>query len=131
MADLNFSPDSIDNLIKILQNNTSSDISNNSQTKNSSTSSVDFNEIFKTFSSNVSEDNSSSQGTSNIDLETIMKMKSIMDSLNNSNNNDANLLYSLKPYLRKSRQAKLDQYINILKISQVSKIFKNEKGDLK
>ena len=51
-----------------------------------------------------------------------------ISSNNTSNDQDSKLLYSLKPYLRKSRQAKLDQYINILKISQVSKLFK--KGDV-
>ena len=58
-----------------------------------------------------------------------MKIKNIMDSFNKNDNKDANLLYSLKPYLRKSRQDKIDQYINILRISQVSKLLKNDKGD--
>ena len=55
-------------------------------------------------------------------------MKSIMETLNAANDQDSKLLYSLKPYLRKSRQAKLDQYINLLKISQISKLF-SQKGD--
>lgn len=54
-----------------------------------------------------------------------------MDSLNSADNKDTNLLYSLKPYLRKSRQEKIDQYINLLKISQISKLFKSDKGDYK
>ena len=66
-------------------------------------------------------DNSDKTVNQNVEKETIM------ETFNNSDNQDSKLLYSLKPYLRKSRQAKLDQYINILKISQVSKFF-NKKG---
>ena len=114
MADnINLSPDMIENLVNMLKNNnteTNSDSETASSTSNCNSSSN---------SSNSS--NSSSLG--NLDFETIMKMKSIMETFNNSNDQDSNLLYSLKPYLRKSRQAKLDQYINILKISQVSKLF--------
>ena len=37
---------------------------------------------------------------SNIDINTIMKMKTIMDKMNNSSDSRSNLLQSLKPYLR-------------------------------
>lgn len=105
MADnLNISPDMIDNLVSMLKN---SGINNDSVIQN---------------------DTDSNNSSSNVDFDTIMKIKSIMDNLNNSNDQDSKLLYSLKPYLRKSRQAKLDQYINILKISQVSKLL-NKRGD--
>lgn len=110
MADnINISPEMIDNLMNILKNNNS-----DTNHKNSDTNS-----------------NKETNPFENVDIETIIKFKNIMDSLNNRNDPDSNLLYSLKPYLRKSRQDKLDQYINILKISQLSKLFKNEKGDIK
>ena len=109
MADnLNISPDMIDNLVNMLKNNGYTDNTLNQNTEK--------------------ETNSDGFNLNNIDVETIMKMKSIMETFNNSDNQDSKLLYSLKPYLRKSRQDKLDQYINILKISQVSKFF-NKKGD--
>lgn len=105
MADnLNISPDMIENLVNMLNN---SDNNENTHNANNSNNAVNF---------------------ANLDIETIMKIKSIMETLNTSNDQDSKLLYSLRPYLRKSRQAKLDQYINILKISQVSKLFK--KGDV-
>ena len=104
MADnVNISSEMIENLVNMLKNN------NTESDKKSDTSSND------TFN--------------NIDFDTIMKFKSIADTLNNKNDRDSNLLYSLKPYLRKGRQEKLDQYINILKISQLSKLFKNNSGD--
>lgn len=120
MADnINISPDMISNLVKMLKN---SNNDNDSTFQNNSSNRKD------TINTNNTNDFDDSNNTNNIDFETIMRIKSIMEKLNNSNNQDSTLLYSLKPYLRKSRQKKLDQYINILKISQVSKLF-NQKGD--
>lgn len=120
MADnINISPDMINNLVKMLKNNNND---NDSTFKNNSSNKKD------NINSNNINDFDDSNNTNNIDFETIMRIKSIMEELNNSNSQDSKLLYSLKPYLRKSRQKKLDQYINILKISQVSKLF-NQKGD--
>ena len=100
--EVNFTPDMIDNLINMLKNNSGSTNSTNNNEKNS---------------------NSSSGPFESMDFETIIKIKSIMEALNNKDDPDSNLLYSLKPYLRKSRQVKLDQYVNILKISKASKFF--------
>ena len=74
---------------------------------------------------------SSSSENSNIDFSTILKIKNIMESLNQSDDARSNLLYSLKPYLRESRQKKIDQYVNIFKFSGIAKLFRNEKGDSK
>lgn len=115
---INISPDMIDNLVNMLKNNNFS-----GQTDCASSQSVENPTAYQGKASNHSNTSNSS---TNIDFETIMKMKSIMDTLNNSNDQDSKLLYSLKPYLRKSRQAKLDQYINILKITQISKLFGSE-----
>lgn len=61
------------------------------------------------------------------DMETMMKITQIMKAMNsNENNAGTNLLYSLKPFLRESKQTKLSQYANILKISSViSELNKN------
>ncbi len=114
---LNISPDMINNLVNMLSNNPS--FQNYSNDKENSKESENLKNSNNTNATNTAN---------NIDFETIMKLKSVMDNMNNSNNQDSRLLYSLKPYLRKSRQEKLDQYINILKISHVSKLF-NQKGD--
>lgn len=63
---------------------------------------------------------------SNIDMNTIIKMKGIMENLNNSNDPRSNLLYSLKPYLREERKEKIDQYANLLNVAKIAEIFKNE-----
>lgn len=102
-SNLNITPEMIGNLASVLKNNSSSESSADSSDNNNSSS-------------------------SNIDFETILKIKSIMETLNKKNDPRSNLLYSLKPYLRESRQKKIDQYVNLFKITEVSNLFKNETG---
>ena len=62
----------------------------------------------------------------NFDFETIMKMKTIMDSFTSAQNSpEANLLMSLKPYLNNNRRQKLDQYMQFLNLSKVIEAFNN------
>ena len=80
--------------------------------------------------SNSQNSNSSDTDTSSIDFDTILKMKNIVDSMNKQKNDPrANLLKSLKPYLRETKQEKLDQYVNLLKVSQIAEVLKNDKKD--
>lgn len=65
----------------------------------------------------------------NIDFETILKMKTIIDSMNKKDDPRANLLYSLKPYLRESRKKQLDQYVNLLNMTKIADIMRNDKGE--
>lgn len=78
-----------------------------------------------------SNTDSGSNSFNNIDINTIMKMKSVMEKMNSSNDPRNNLLYSLKPYLRESKQDKLDQYANLMNIAKIAEIFKNEKKENK
>lgn len=66
--------------------------------------------------------NSNEQNTSNesIDIDTIMKIKSIMDKINSTNNDPRSmLLKSLRPYLKGDKKNKLDQYIQMSKIIDI------------
>ncbi len=132
---INISPDMINNLVNMLKNNTNGSSNSeqqsqqNSEFASSPSDTSDSRGIFSDLGFNV--DANSSANTSNLDFDTIMKIKSIMDTLNNNNDPKSKLLYSLKPYLRRSKQDKLDQYVNLLKISQVADLFKNNKGDVK
>ena len=63
---------------------------------------------------------------SNIDMNTILKMKSIMEKMNTSNDPRSNLLYSLKPYLREERKGKVDQYANLLNVAKIAELLKND-----
>lgn len=66
----------------------------------------------------------------NIDIETVMKMKSIIDNINQKDDPRTNLLYSLKPYLRESRKSKLDQYVNLLNMTKIADLMKNENKEI-
>ena len=106
------SPDMIQNFSKILSNN-----SNNNQKKNTY--------------SNTNGQNSNFD-FNNIDMNTILKMKSIIEQMNNSDDARSNLLQSLKPYMREGKKEKIDQYSNLLKMANVAELMRNDKkGDSK
>lgn len=77
--------------------------------------------------SETSSDNSSFN--SNIDINTILKMKSIFEKMNSSEDPRANLLRSLKPYLKDNRKSKVDQYIQLFNMTKVMDIFKSNGGE--
>jgi len=75
---------------------------------------------------NNSEPSASSSATSesNIDMETLLKMKSMIELMNSKSEDPrSNLLSSLKPYLKESRKGKLDQYVQLMNMSKVMNIF--------
>ena len=128
MVDSGNIPDDIKQMMNNFQNN------QNSNTQNSN----DLNNVLNNISPeminnlssmlNSSNQNSNSSNTNNnfnLDINTIMKMKSIMENMNNKNDPRANLLYSLKPYLRDSKKDKLDQYVNLLNVSKIAELMNN------
>lgn len=131
MADnISISPDMINNLVNMLQNSTKSSDNNTSNPREANIDTSNLGDLFSSFTSmqNASENtNNSDSNNSSIDIDTILKIKSVMEKMNTKNDPRSNLLYSLKPYLRESKRSKLDQYANLLKITQVTGLFKNEK----
>ena len=101
MVDSGNIPDDIKNVLNNLNNNTSS--SGNNQYNN--------------------------PNNMQIDMDTILKMKKVIDNLNQSNDPRANLLYSLKPYLRDSKKGKLDQYVNLLNMTKLADLLNNQKEE--
>ena len=89
--------------------------------------------MLKNNSTNTSNSNINSSNDSNnnfnIDPATLMKVTSMLNKMNHKDNPGNNLLYSLKPYLRDSRKEKLDQYANLLNITKIADIMKNEKKE--
>ena len=66
----------------------------------------------------------------NIDMDTIMKFSSAFGKIKNSQNDPrANLLNSLKPYLRDEKKGKIDQYMNLLNVSKIAEIMKDNNKD--
>lgn len=64
---------------------------------------------------NEKNNNSDKSSNSTFDPELFFKIQKIMSAMN-SNNPKKNLLLSLKPFLRQTRQDKISEYINILNI---------------
>lgn len=86
-------------------------------------------------SSIPNENNSDSKNSfdfSNIDMNTVMKMSSALGKMNNSKNDPrANLLNSLKPYLRDTKKDKLDNYMNLLNVAKIAEIVKDNNKENK
>lgn len=111
----NISPDMVSNLFNMLNNSSSS----NGETNPTSDP------------SNSSSNQNSENSTNGIDIETIMRMKTIIDKMNVKDDPRANLLQSLKPYLKESRKSKVDQYIQLMNMSKVIDVFPFMGGDKK
>lgn len=63
--------------------------------------------------------------SSNMDgLQSIMKMKGMMDQLNSGNDSRSQLLLALKPYMRSTRQRGIDQAIRLLNLTKLTSLFK-------
>ena len=109
----------------------------------SSNSSGDFNNVISNFASNFnnSNNNDGNNGNttntsnnnfdfSNIDIETIMKIKNIMGAFNSKKDDPrSNLLLSLKPYLKPSRKEKLEQYMKFMNLASMLDTFNTMGGE--
>lgn len=133
-------PDDIKQMMNNFQNNSTSQTpstpnANSTPDLNNLLSQVSpemLNNLGSMLNSNNQPNQSSSQnGNFNLDMNTIVKMKSIMENMNNKNDPRANLLYSLKPYLRDSKKDKLDQYVNLLNVSKIADIMNQSNPDNK
>lgn len=107
-------PEMIQNFSSMMNNNTSSGVNPNQQENQNPSQSSNQNSSNNAFDFN------------NIDINTILKMKSVMEKMNNKNDPRSNLLYSLKPYLREGRKEKLDQYANLLNVAKIAELLKND-----
>ena len=91
--------------------------SNNNNESSSTTSSTSSNDTEK------ENNNNNNNNASSFDPELFIKIQKIMSAMN-GNNPKKNLLLSLKPFLRQTRQDKINEYINILNIISALDLFK-------
>ena len=64
-------------------------------------------------------------GADNSGLEYVMQMKDIMSKLANDRNDPrSNLLMSLKPYMRSSRQKSIDNAVRLLNLTKLTGIMR-------
>lgn len=79
---------------------------------------------------NNSDNSNNSNSSPNIDINTLLKMKSIMDKMNaNKNDPRSNLLLSLKPYLKESRKNKVEQYVQLFNMTKIIDAFNQNGGE--
>lgn len=58
-------------------------------------------------------------------LNSLLKIKDIIDELGTSNNDSrSNLLLSLKPFMRNSRQHSIDSAVRLLNLTKLTALFK-------
>ena len=129
MSDFNFDENTINKIKNMVNNGEFSDVISQIPP-----------EMMQNFSSmmknNSKDDNSKGNSENNfylnnIDMATVMKMKSVMEKMNNKNDPRSNLLYSLKPYLREQKQEKLDQYANLMNVAKIAELLKNDNKENK
>lgn len=134
--------DMINNFSKMMNNqdmpenvrNILNNMNNNFNKNNNFTNKSTMDNNSNNFGENGNNFNSSNTNNpfGNIDMETILKMQQIMNSLNdNQSDSRTNLLMSLKPYLKDRRKKKVDQYIQLMKMGKIFEIMNPLGGDNK
>ena len=123
------SPEMIQNFSKLMNQNNSNNINNNNTSAQNNMNSSNINDSHTDEYNNQSNSDFSNLNLNNLDMDTMMKITSALSQINNKNDPRANLLYSLKPYLRDSKKNKLDQYAQLLNITKIADIMKNDKKE--
>lgn len=117
------SPEMIQNFSQMLSNQQNT---NQNQEVNNSNINNNINNNQLNNSNEPTTNNANNFDFSGIDMNTIMKMSSMFGKMNNSKNDPrANLLNSLKPYLRDSKKGQLDNYMNLLNVTKIAEIMKD------
>ena len=113
-------PDTLKNFSTMMNGNTTSGENTNNNMKSSESANTSDNSSNHSFNGNFD--------FSKIDMNTMMKMKSVMEKMNHTSDPRSNLLQSLKPYLRDEKKSKLDQYANLLNMANLMELFNQNNG---
>lgn len=133
-------PDMIQNFSAMMQNNHSNpgnstgntNDTGNANSENHTSQNSNFgNQTFGNSGNQQNNSNSDGFDFNNIDMNTILKMKSVMEKMNSKNDPRSNLLHSLKPYLRSDKKEKLDQYANLMNFAKIAELLKNDNKENK
>ena len=122
--------DALNNLINSIQEKMGNNVTNSDESNNNISSLLNtLNSSSKSSQSNNSKDEQDTNNPfSSLDPSIFFKIQIVMSALN-SNTPQKDLLISLKPFLRKSRQDKMGDYLTILSIISVLESFKNKGSD--
>lgn len=77
----------------------------------------------------VGNNNESNSPNLNLDPSVIMNLTKMFSSNTSQTDPRKNLLYSLKPFLRETRQKNIDTYVTLLGVINALKIFSNRGSD--
>ena len=113
-------PDTLKNFSMMMNGNTNPVENTNNNMKSSESANTSDNSSNHSFNGNFD--------FSKIDMNTMMKMKSVMEKMNHTSDPRSNLLQSLKPYLRDEKKSKLDQYANLLNMANLMELFNQNNG---
>lgn len=122
--------DALNNLINSIQEKMGNNIQESNQVEENSTSSFDISSLLNVLNNNNNNYQNSevSNESSGFDPSLLLKFQKIIGAMNNSNP-QKDLLLSLKPFLRKSRQNKINEYLTILSLISVLDSFKDKGSD--
>lgn len=128
--------DALNNLIHSIQEKMGNNAENSDEARSNISSLLNTLNSSNTSSQDNSQDHSkeSTDESSNsnpfgsIDPSIFLKIQQIMSALN-SKSPQKDFLISLKPFLRKSRQDKMGDYLTILSVISVLESFKNKGSD--
>ena len=131
-------PEDFKNIINNFKNSSNNSANtNSSNSDNTNASNNSFNNMNMTSNNSSNNNDSNNAGdfgneVPDIDINTILKIKQVMSSIN-SNKHDprANLLMSLKPYLKESRKKKVDEYVKLFSIGKAFEAFGSLGGENK
>jgi len=124
--------DIVNSIQSKLNENNSNQINNNEPEKKD-LSGLDISKILEGFTSATNKNNfntstiNSSPGI-NLDMNTIMNFQKVLSGVNQADPR-RDLLTSLKPFLRETRQKNIDTYITLLGVMKAFNIFTNKDRD--
>ena len=81
--------------------------------------------MFSSLIGNGNSENVSSDEAYGEEDEFVSNIKNVLSRVNSGSDKRINLLNALKPYMRRSRSSNIDKAIKMLKISQMTSIFRD------
>ena len=119
---------------KLNENNLSNtNITNNNESTKKDLSGLDISKILENITGATTKNNSSAPNANNntglnLDLNTLMNFQKVLSGVNQTDPR-RDLLTSLKPFLRETRQKNIDTYITLLGVMKAFNIFTNKDRD--
>ena len=119
-------PEMFQNFSNMMSSSNTNEVSNSTNNGDTINSNNNITNNSNTSTNNTSNKENNNFDFSKIDMNTVMKMTSVINKMNSTNDPRTNLLNSLKPYLREERKGKLDQYANFMNVAKLAELFNSE-----